>query len=265
MKNEPKVSVIIPCYNRAKYVGETLKSVQNVNYPNLECIIVDNNSTDNSADVIRQFTSSDSRFKLIEQQENNISIARNTAILASTGEFILPLDSDDLIHPEYVREAAEVLKNRPEIAVVTCDAQLFGAKRGKWKRPEYNFNDFLIKVSIHNTSMYRRADYDKTTGYEPELMFCEDWEFWINLLKRGGDVYKIRKNYLFYRKHGDSTQKKYRHSPEENEFVTKFIYEKHKELYAPLLENPLELLQQHQRYKKGYNQLRRLTFRKPLP
>lgn len=141
---------------------------------------------------------------------------------------------------------------------------LFGRKKGKWKLPEYNFNDFLVKVSIHNTSMYRKADYDKTNGYEPELKYCEDWEFWINLLKRGGDVYKIRKDYFFYRRHKDSTQRKYR-STDENKFVTKFIYEKHKELYASLLENPLELLQQHKKYKKGYNQLRRLTFRKQLP
>jgi glycosyltransferase involved in cell wall biosynthesis len=216
-------------------------------------------------EIIQKFTENDARFKLIKQQVNNISTARNTAILASSGKYILPLDSDDLIHPDYVREAVEILENNPKVAVVTCDAQLFGAKRGKWKRPEYNFKDFLVKVSIHNTSMYRRADYDKTNGYEPDLMFCEDWEFWINLLKMGGDVYKIEKRYLYYRRHNDSTQKKFRHSEAENEFVKKFIYEKHKEIYAPLLENPLELLQQHQKYKKGYNQLRRLTFRKPLP
>ncbi len=264
MTNEPKVTIIIPCYNRGKYIGETLECVQKVNYPNLECIVVDNNSTDNSVEVIKKFTQSDNRFQLIQNDVNNISIARNKAIAASSGKYILPLDSDDLIHPDYVREAVEILENNPEIAVVTCDALLFGAKKGKWKRPEYNFKDFLVKVSIHNTSMFRRIDYDKTNGYEPDLKFCEDWEFWINLLKRGGEVYKIRKNYLFYRKHNDSTQKKYRHT-EEKYLATKFIYEKHKELYASLLENPLELLQQHQKYKEGYNQLRRITFRKPLP
>ena len=264
MITEPKVSIIIPCYNRGKYIGETLECVQKVNYPNLECIIVDNVSTDNSVEVIQRIAQRDNRFQLIRNDVNNISIARNKAIAASSGEFILPLDSDDLIHPDYVREAVEILQNNPQIAVVTCDAVLFGAKRGKWKRPEYNFNDFLLKVSIHNSSMYRRSGYDKTNGYEPELRFCEDWEFWINLLKRGGDVFKIKKNYLFCRKHKDSTQRKYRNT-DENKFVTRFIYEKHGELYASLLENPLELLQQHQKYKKGYNQLRRLTFRKPLP
>ena len=156
------------------------------------------------------------------------------------------------------------MQNNPQIAVVTCDALIFGRKRGRWKLPEYNFNDFLIKVSIHNTSMYRRSGYDQTNGYEPELKYGEDWEFWINLLKRGGEVFRIKKNYFYYRKHKKSTVRKFRNT-NENSFVTRFVYEKHRELYAPLLENPLELLQQHQKYKKGYNQLRRLTFRKPLP
>ena len=264
MTTEPKVSIIIPCYNRGKYIGETLECVQRIHYDNFECIVVDNNSTDNSVAEIQKFIQNNDRFRLIRDDGNNISSARNKAIAVSSGEYILPLDSDDLIHPDYVREAVEILQNNPQIAVVTCDALLFGSKRGKWKLPEYNFNDFLIKVSIHNTSMFRRAGYDKTNGYEPELRFCEDWEFWINLLKRGGEVFKIRKNYFFYRKHKETTQRKYR-STDENKFVTRFIYEKHKELYASLLENPLELLQQHQKYKKGYNQLRRLTFRKPLP
>ena len=264
MTTEPKVTIIIPCYNRGKYIGETLECVQRIHYTNFECIIVDNSSTDNSVEVIENFIQDKDRFHLIRQDINNISIARNKAISASSGEYILPLDSDDLIHPDYVPEAVEILMRNPQIAVVTCDALLFGAKRGKWKLPEYNFIDFLIRASIHNTSMYRRAGYDKTNGYEPELRYCEDWEFWINLLKRGGEVFKIKKNYFFYRRHKESTQRKYRNT-DENKFVTRFIYEKHKELYAPLLENPLELLQQHQKYKKGYNQFRLLTLRKPLP
>lgn len=264
MTTYPRVSVIIPCYNRDKYIGETLESVQKTNYPNLECVVVDNGSIDNSVEIIKQFVESNSRFQLIQNSENNISIARNKGIAASSGKYILPLDSDDLIHPNYIPEAVEILESNQKIAVVTCDALLFGKKRGKWKRPDYNFNDFLIKVSIHNSSMFRRNGYNKTNGYEPELKFSEDWEFWINLLKRGGDVYKIKKNYFFYRVHKSSTQRKYRHT-EEKYFSTKFIYEKHKELYAPLLDNPLDLLQKNQKYLKGYNQLRRITFRKPLP
>lgn len=108
MTTEPRVTIIIPCYNREKYIGETLECVKNVNYSNLECVVVDNNSTDNSAEVIKKFTQDDNRFLFIQNDENNISIARNKAIAASSGEYILPLDSDDLIHPDYVREAVEI-------------------------------------------------------------------------------------------------------------------------------------------------------------
>ena len=64
MTIEPKVTIIIPCYNREKYIGETLECVQKVNYPNLECIISDNNSTGNSVEVIQRIAQSDNRFFL---------------------------------------------------------------------------------------------------------------------------------------------------------------------------------------------------------
>lgn len=63
MTTEPRVTIIIPCYNREKYIGETLKCVQKVNYPNLECVVVDNNSTDNSVKIIKKFIQNDSRFR----------------------------------------------------------------------------------------------------------------------------------------------------------------------------------------------------------
>jgi len=261
--NNPKVSIIIPSFNRERYIIETLKCVQSIDYNNFECIIVDNTSTDNSVNLINEFIKLDSRFSLITGNENLISSSRNRAILASTGKYILPLDSDDLIHPDYIEEAVYILESEPDVAVVTCNAVFFGLKRGKWKLPEYDFSKFIITNSLHNSSVYRRIDFDRTEGYKVELIVREDWEFWINLLKTGQRVVRIPKTYFFYRRHKDSIMKKYWKSMEVNK-AFQIIYNYHSELYTPYLNNPIILLKEYNKYKISYNLIRRLTFRKPI-
>lgn len=265
MNTQPKVSIIIPCYNRDKFIAETLACVQKINYLNWECIVVDSGSTDNSVKIIQKILLNDCRFKLIEQPDNNISISRNIAIENSDGKYILPLDSDDLIHHDYIKEAVDILENDLKVAVVTCDAIYFGIKKGKWGfKLHKNFDDFLVTNCLHNTSMFRRDDYNKTSGYDPLLKIAEDWDFWISVLQHGGKVHKIEKNYFFYRRHTNSTYLKLRKT-EEIEKAYQHIYMKHKSLYSKLLDNPILLLKQRDRYKKGYNQLRRFTFRRQLP
>lgn len=261
--DSPLVSIIIPSFNREKYILETLKCVQSVHYDNFECVIVDNTSTDNSVNLIREFIRLDSRFKLITENENIISSSRNRAIRASSGKYILPLDSDDLIHPDYVGEAVKILEAKPDVAIVTCDAAFFGSKRGKWKLPEYEFSKFIINNSLHNSSFFRRVDFDRADGYKVELIVRQDWEFWINILKTGQRVVRIPKTYFFYRKHKDSVQKKYWKSMEVNK-AFQIIYNYHSELYAPFLNNPIVLLKEYNKFKIAYNFIRFLTFRKPI-
>ena len=91
------ISVIVPCYQQGEYLSETLNSVLNQTYPYWECIIVNDGSTDNTKEVAALFCQKDNRFHYIEKENQGPSIARNTGINASQGEFILPLDADDII------------------------------------------------------------------------------------------------------------------------------------------------------------------------
>jgi hypothetical protein len=109
--------------------------------------------------------------------------------------------------------------------------------------------------------MFRRTDFDKTTGYDTKFIINEDWDLWINILKSGGEVVKIEKEYFYYRKHNESNIIK---QPYRDNEMLKLLYEKNKEAYAGLLENPILLLFEHRKFKERYNTLRRLTFRKPL-
>ena len=98
--NKPLVSVLIPCYNAEKYIGETLESVFQQTWQNIEVIVVDDGSKDNSAEVIRSFR--DRRLKLIQQTNRGSTATRNTCLSQATGDFIQYLDADDLLAPNKI-------------------------------------------------------------------------------------------------------------------------------------------------------------------
>ena len=110
MKNElPLVSVITPCYNYAHFLPETAESVLQQKYSPLEYIIVNDGSSDNTEEIAKQYCKQDSRVKYIKQENQGLPSARNTGISMAKGKYILPLDADDTISPDYARKAVDVL------------------------------------------------------------------------------------------------------------------------------------------------------------
>ena len=92
------VSIIVPCYNQAHFLNESLDSVINQSYPNWECIIVNDGSPDNTEEIAKKWCKNDKRFQYLEKENGGLSSARNAGIKISKGEFILPLDADDILH-----------------------------------------------------------------------------------------------------------------------------------------------------------------------
>jgi len=260
--NYPLVSVIVPCFNAENFIAETLNSLLNIDYPNWECIIVNDGSTDNSKEIIERHCSKDARFINIWQPNSGPSTARNKAIANSNGCYILPLDADDLISKSYISEAVAVLERNSQVKLVYCRARLFGRKNKAWNLPDYSFKDLLIENMIFCTAMFRRSDFLKTPGFDENLRNGrEDWDFWIEFLKTGGEVFRIEKEHFFYRTH------KMSHNKSANKYIASIrmiIYNKHKPLYENLIENPIQMMYEHAYYKKKYNLLRKLTFRKPI-
>ena len=196
----PKVSIIIPCYNQGEYLAEALDSVKSQTYSNWECIIMDDGSTDNSKEIALSYCEGDKRFFYQWQENQGPSVARNSAIRNSHGDYILPLDGDDKIHENYVAQAVDVLVEREDVKIVYCRAQFLGAKSGEWNLPTFDFGEFLYSNCIFCTAMFRREDYNQTKGYNPNMREgLEDWDFWLSLLEKGGEVYKIPHIYFYYR------------------------------------------------------------------
>ena len=236
--DKKKVSIIIPCYNQAKYLPETLDSVLAQSFKDWECLIIDDGSIDNTEEIARIYCKKDDRFKYIKQENQGPSVARNNGIRNSAGEFILPLDSDDLISKDYLSEAMRVFAENPKIKLVYCEAEFFGEKKGEWDLPEYSYERLLFENMIFCSAFYRRSDYDNTDGYNENMKYgFEDWDFWLSFLRRDDAVYRISNTFFHYRIKKDSRDVEA--NKEKNiEKAHKQIYENHKNLYENII-NPI--------------------------
>lgn len=193
------VSIIIPAYNAESTILQTLDSAAASSYDNLEIVVVDDGSTDGTLEKVRTWAVGHACCQVISQPNQGVSAARNNAIRASRGEYILPLDADNTIEPDYVPLAVDVLSTRAEVKVVACRADFFGDRRGEWKQPPFSYRLLARKNIIDACAMYRRADYDRTSGYNESFPYREDWDFWLSMFETGGEFVRLDKILMHYR------------------------------------------------------------------
>ncbi|NLJ81815.1 MAG: glycosyltransferase family 2 protein [Bacteroidales bacterium] len=199
MSDFPLVSVIVPVYNMERYLAETLESVLRSDYPNFEVIVVDDGSEDHSRAIAEDFVGKDHRVWLFSQANRGVSSARNSGIRQSKGEFILPVDADDLISSDYIKKCVSILKNDPSIKMVYGRAEFFGERTGEWELPDFDLGLLARKNIIYVSGMYRKKDFEATEGYCEYIVGMEDWDFWISLLKTGGKVIQLDSVCFYYR------------------------------------------------------------------
>jgi glycosyltransferase involved in cell wall biosynthesis len=194
-----RVSIVIPCFNGGEHLGDAVRSALDQTYTDIEVIIVDDGSTD---PVTKQVLAGASwpRTRIIHQANAGPSAARNRAIREATGEFILPLDADDTIEPEYVAKAVAVLEAQPEVGVVYCKATKFGAEQGPWNLPVYTLRELVIDNVIFVTALYRKSDWADVGGYNESLRHgVEDYEFWVKVVNKGRKVVQLDERLFNYR------------------------------------------------------------------
>lgn len=194
----PIISIIVPCYNQAEYLDECLQTVIEQAYQNWECIIVNDGSPDNTEEVAKNWIEKDSRFKYLYKSNGGLSSARNAGIEIATGEWILPLDSDDKIDSKYLELAEKQFTKNYK--VIYCNAEKFGYENEFWQLPPYSRKTLAVENVIFCTAFFRKKDWERVNGYDTNLIYgWEDWEFWISILKDGGDVYKVNETCFYYR------------------------------------------------------------------
>ena len=199
---KPEVSIIIPCYNQAHYLPEAVGSVVNQTFTHWECIIVNDGSSDNTPQIanslIMQY--SEKQIRLINQENKGLAEARNAGIKASKGKYILPLDADDLIHPEMLQKTVSLLKTHPEIAIAYTDVKHFGSANRIVCAGEYDFKRLCLQNHLNYCSLYRREAWESAGGYNPNMVWgYEDWDFWISCGEKGYCGKRISEPLFMYR------------------------------------------------------------------
>jgi glycosyltransferase involved in cell wall biosynthesis len=188
-----KVSVIIPAYNCARYVAEAIDSVLAQTYQDFEIVVVDDESTDDTGDVVRQYGD---RVRYVRQNNRGPSGAKNTGIRASVGEYISTLDGDDLWMSQRLEMLVPLLEKQPELGFVYGDCYRIdetpdriqprtafeihgGAQRG-WVLERLVMTNFVPSQSV----VIRRSALDAVGLFDEAYRIGEDWDLWLRLAAR---------------------------------------------------------------------------------
>ncbi len=234
LNKEPKISVISACYNHGKFINEMIESVFNQTLDDYEIIIVNDGSTDNTAEILKNINQE--RVKIIHTENQGPSDARNTAIRHARASIIMNLDADDKIAPDLLKKAYNIFSSRPNVGIVYSDAELFGTRSGKFKLADYSLKKMLFDNRIISQAFFRKEDWEKVGGYSAELVYdLEDWDFWLLIIELGRDVAKIPEKLVYYRIYNNPDESRSGRRKKDRlktlETLTT-IFRRHKNLYS---------------------------------
>jgi len=208
----PKVTVIIPTYNMAKYLPEAIESVLNQTYKDFEIIVLDDGSTDDSKEIVKKYIDqSRNNIRYIYQENQGVVKARNKAIMNARGEFIAFLDADDKFYANRLEEEIKVIEKHPDIGLVHADDTEITEsgeciniqRRNKKCLSGYIFkNLYTRKASISiPTVLIKKECFEKVGLFDENLskLGCEDREAWLRIAREYRIEY-INKVLAYYRR-----------------------------------------------------------------
>ena len=203
----PKISVIIPVYNYGKYLKEAIQSALSQQFADYEIIIINDGSTDNTTEVLREFENHP-KIKLITPKENRGLVRScHEAIEASTGEYIIRLDADDYFDENALLVLSNVLDKNPDVGLVYPDYFLI-SEEGKVldyiRLPKVAEEVKLLDLPANGAgTMFRRSCYQAVGGYDLSLRLEDNYDLWLKILNRF-KVHNVNLPLFYYRRHGSN-------------------------------------------------------------
>jgi glycosyltransferase involved in cell wall biosynthesis len=240
-----QVSIIVPCYKQAHFLNESLQSVLSQIYAKWECIIVNDGSPDDTESIAQQWCARDSRFKYLKKENGGLSSARNAGIAISKGEYILPLDADDILHQDYLTLLVPELQENPSLAIVSCYSNFFVEKISnvihQQKPVGTSYHALLYENIMMATSLYQKKHWEEVGGYDENMKHgFEDWEFWIAITKSGREFKIVDKFLFYYRKAKKSMLIDTLTNHVESNM--EYVFKKHNEIYIAQFGTTMEYL-----------------------
>lgn len=223
MPEYPTISIITPSYNQGQFLEETILSVLNQNYPNLEYIIIDGGSTDSSVDVIKKYE--DRLAYWVSEKDRGQTQAINKGFKQSTGDILNWLNSDDLLAPGALRVIADEFSKHPradfcfgDFTIIDIEGRVIFSR----KSPPYHFHTLFYgrQLSSQPAVFFRRSVIENIGFLDETLNFCMDTEFWIRAASQGMRFRQTKRLLAMARMHGDAKTTQ----------LQKLLHEEHKDI-----------------------------------
>lgn len=237
------ISVILPAYNREKFIEDCITSVLNQTYTDFEVLVVDDGSKDSTVEIVERLRNKDSRIKLIKASHKGVSAARNLALENAKGEYIFFMDSDDCIHPDLLKILSDKMADQ-EINMAFCRYMQINEQQMKQvmnspappvnKNPHFKefseeeFMKLLIEESFPNTGaiggrLFRKSVIDGLF-FNTQLIYTEDTTFVYEYALRKGKTVYFDEAMYYYLIHGDNSIQKWESNYENFEPYVKAFY-----------------------------------------
>ncbi len=205
----PKVSVLMPVYNGARWVADAIDSILRQTFADFEFIIINDGSTDNSAQIIESFN--DARIRFINNPDNRglISVL-NLGLELCGGEYIARMDCDDIAMPTRLAQQVEFMDANPWVAMCATAIKMFGPKIEShihsYEEADVHITDLVRYNPVWHPTVMMRAEFLHRFGlrYNPDCIAAEDYDMWFQILRHGGVIKNLPFVGLEYRVHGDS-------------------------------------------------------------
>ncbi|WP_040491608.1 glycosyltransferase family 2 protein [Xanthomarina gelatinilytica] len=187
--NEAIVSIIIPTYNRAQYIGEALSSIMAQTYTHWECLVVDDGSTDATEVQVKVYTEKDSRIRYVKRPDTypkGSNGSRNYGLYLAQGSFIAFCDDDDFWLDDKLEKQLAIFKEHPDVGLVTGNIEYVnsdGKRTGRVIKQTGNHGDAFESLLFKNglsmiTPVLKREVFDKVGLFNTDFVIFEDWEYW---------------------------------------------------------------------------------------
>jgi glycosyltransferase involved in cell wall biosynthesis len=224
------VSVVIPCYNPNARLFDTIASARAQSRQPVEILLADDGShISESIEVLERAKPEVDKY--IRQSNRGLGAARNSGIRNAGGSLVVPLDQDDLLHPEYIEECMRALTAHPDAAFAYSDYEVFGTRSYPVDCPEYDLYRLLDTNYLTYASLIRREAWERCGGYDESkgIYGYEDWEFWLRLGALGCYGVHVPRRLFKYRRQGPSMSDSV--LPRDAE-LREYIRARHPELYT---------------------------------
>jgi len=229
----PLISVVITCYNYGRHLRECVESILSQSLQSYEIIIVNDGSTDDSQAVAESLIdeSSSKAIRIIRQPNSGKpAIARNNGISQAIGKYMLCLDADDKLSPDFLLECAKTLEFTPGVSIAYPDQQNFGEVTRFEPHPEYDFTTLTkFNYICSSAAMFPKRVWEIVGGFSTDVGY-EDWDFWISCGERGFHGKRVPGAILWYRRHSQGQYTKDRIADQK---IKAQIVLNHAALYRP--------------------------------